>query len=159
MLIRGHSVVEGRCQAEPKTRRHTKNTYASETPLTDGKYVFASFGSAGLYAVDFQGTELWKRDLGLMRGRAGWGTSSSPILFQNTVIVNCDSDEDSYITALDKATGDPVWRTERDEGASWGRPFCLKPTAAQLSSPTPHAVCGVTTQKQAICCGSVEVRQ
>ncbi len=110
----------------PKTRRHTKNTYASETPVTDGKYVFASFGSAGLYAVDFQGTVLWKRDLGLMRGRAGWGTSSSPILFQNTVIVNCDSDEDSYITALDKATGDPVWRTERNEGASWGTPFLFK---------------------------------
>ena len=110
----------------PKTRRHTKNTYASETPVTDGKYVFASFGSAGLYAVDFQGTVLWKRDLGLMRGRTGWGTSSSPILFQNTVIVNCDSDDDSYITALDKAGGDPVWRTERNEGASWGTPFLFK---------------------------------
>ena len=78
----------------PKTRRHTKNTYASETPVTDGNYVFASFGSAGLYAVDFQGTVLWKRDLGLMRGRAGWGTGSSPILYQNAVIVNCDSDDD-----------------------------------------------------------------
>jgi outer membrane protein assembly factor BamB len=110
----------------PKTRRHTKNTYASETPVTDGNYVFASFGSAGLYAVDLEGTVLWKRDLGLMRGRAGWGTGSSPILYQNAVIVNCDSDDDSYITALDKATGDPVWRTERNEGASWGTPFLFK---------------------------------
>lgn len=110
----------------PKNRRHTKNTYASETPATDGKYVFASFGSAGLYAVDFEGTVLWKRDLGLMRVRAGWGTGSSPILFRNTIIVNCDGDDDSYIAAFDKTTGDPVWRTERNEGASWGTPFLFE---------------------------------
>jgi outer membrane protein assembly factor BamB len=111
---------------KPRTPRHTKNTYASETPVTDGKYVFASFGSAGLYAVDFEGNVIWQRDLGLMRRRAGWGTASSPILFRNTVIVNCDSDGDSYITALDKTTGDPVWRTARDEGASWGTPFLFE---------------------------------
>ena len=110
----------------PKTPRHTKNTYASETPVTDGNYVFALFGSAGLYAVDFEGNAIWQRNLGLMRRRAGWGTGSSPILFQNTVIVNCDSDDDSYITALDKTTGDPVWRTERNEGASWGTPFIFE---------------------------------
>ncbi|MHC4431889.1 MAG: outer membrane protein assembly factor BamB family protein [Planctomycetota bacterium] len=95
----------------PKTRRHT---------------IFASFGSAGLYALDFEGTVLWQRDLGLMRVRTGWGTGSSPILYQSTVSVNCDSDDDSYITALDKATGDPVWRTERNEGVSWGTPFLFK---------------------------------
>jgi len=61
-----------------------------------------------------------------MRRRAGWGTGSSPILFRNTVIVNCDSDGDSYITALDKTTGDLVWRTARDEGASWGTPFLFE---------------------------------
>lgn len=110
----------------PKTRRHTKNTYASETPVTDGKYVFASFGSAGLYGVDFEGNVIWQRDLGLMRRRAGWGTSSSPVLFRNTVIVNCDSDDDSYIAAFEKATGDPVWRTERNEGSSWGTPFLFE---------------------------------
>jgi len=110
----------------PKTRRHTKNTYASETPVTDGKYVFASFGSAGLFCVDFEGNAIWQRDLGLMRGRAGWGTSSSPVLFRNTVIVNCDSDDDSYIAAFEKATGNPVWRTERNEGASWGTPFLFE---------------------------------
>ena len=110
----------------PSTRRHTKNTYASETPVTDGKYVYASFGSAGLYAVDFEGNVIWKRDLGLLRGRAGWGTSSSPILFRNRVIVNCGSDDDSYIAAFDKATGDPLWRTNRDEGASWGTPFLFE---------------------------------
>jgi outer membrane protein assembly factor BamB len=110
----------------PKTRRHTKNTYASETPVTDGKFVFASFGSAGLYCVDFQGNVVWQRDLGLMRRQRGWGTGASPILFRNTVIFNCDSDDDSYIAAFDKTTGDPVWRTERNEGSSWGTPFLFE---------------------------------
>ncbi|MDH4241311.1 MAG: PQQ-like beta-propeller repeat protein, partial [Phycisphaerae bacterium] len=102
-------------QQEPRTPRHTKNTYASETPATDGKYVFASFGSAGLYCIDFEGNVIWQRDLGLLRIRTGWGTGASPVLFQNTVIVNCDSDDDSYIAAFNKTTGEPVWRTDRDE--------------------------------------------
>ena len=110
----------------PRTRRHTKNTYASETPVTDGKYVFASFGSAGLYCIDFEDNIVWQCDLGLMRRRAGWGTGASPVLFRNTVIVNCDSDDDSYIAAFEKATGDPVWRTERNEGSSWGTPFLFE---------------------------------
>jgi outer membrane protein assembly factor BamB len=110
----------------PKAPRHTKNTYASETPVTDGTHVFASFGPTGLYAVDFAGNVVWQRDLGLLRRKRGWGTASSPALFQNTVIVACDGDDDSYIAALDKTTGDPVWRTERNEGASWGTPFLFQ---------------------------------
>ncbi len=110
----------------PKTRRHIKNTYASETPVTDGKYVFVSFGPVGLYAVDFEGNVVWRRDLGPMPRQRGWGTASSPILFRNTVIVNCDGDGDSYIAAFDKTNGEPVWRTERKEGASWGTPFLFE---------------------------------
>jgi outer membrane protein assembly factor BamB len=116
----------------PKTRRHTKNTYASETPVTDGKYVYASFGSMGLYCVDFTGNVIWQHDLGLLRNRSGWGTGSSPILFRNTVIVNCDSDDDSYIAAFEKTTGDLVWRTERNEGPSWGTPFLFETDARTI---------------------------
>ncbi len=111
---------------DPKTRRHTKNTYASETPVTDGKYVFVSFGPVGLYAVDFAGNVVWQRDLGAMSHRRGWGTGASPILFRNTVIVKCDSDDKSYLAAFDKATGEQVWRTERQEEASWGTPFLFE---------------------------------
>ncbi len=110
----------------PKTRRHIKNTYASETPVTDGQYVFVSFGPVGLYAVDFEGKVVWQRDLGPMPRQRGWGTASSPVLFRNTVIVNCDSDGDSYIAAFDKTNGEPVWRAERKEGASWGTPFLFE---------------------------------
>ncbi len=113
-------------QQEPRTRRHTKNTYASETPATDGKYVFASFGSTGLYCIDFEGNVIWQRDLGLLRVGKGWGTGASPVLFQNTVIVNCDSADDSYIAAFKKTTGEPVWQTERDERPSWGTPFLFE---------------------------------
>jgi len=111
---------------EPKTRRHTKNTYASQTPATDGRHIFASFGSAGLYCVDFEGEVVWRRDLGTLRVQRGWGTGSSPVLFKSTIIVNCDSDDDSYIAAFEKTTGEPVWRTERDEGASWSTPYLFK---------------------------------
>jgi outer membrane protein assembly factor BamB len=111
---------------DPKTRRHTKNTYASETPVTDGKYVFASFGSAGLYCVDFEGNVVWQRDIGLLRIRQGWGTAASPVLFKDKVIVNCDSHDDSYIAAFEKTTGEPVWRAERNEGPSWGTPFLFE---------------------------------
>jgi len=110
----------------PKTRRHTKNTYASETPVTDGTHIFASFGSVGLYCLDFEGHMIWRRDLGLLRDRRGWGTGASPVLFRNTVIVNCDSDDESYIAAFHKTTGDPVWRTEREEGPSWGTPLLFE---------------------------------
>jgi outer membrane protein assembly factor BamB len=113
-------------QERPKTRRHTKNTYASETPVTDGTHVFVSFGSAGLYCLDFEGHVIWRRDLGLLRGQRGWGTAASPILFQNTVIVMADSDDQSYIAAFDKNTGEPGWRTERQEGPSWGTPFLFE---------------------------------
>ncbi|MHC4643598.1 MAG: outer membrane protein assembly factor BamB family protein, partial [Planctomycetota bacterium] len=113
-------------QQEPKTRRHTKNTYVSETPVTDGEHIFVSFGSAGLYCIDLEGNVIWQRDLGLKAVRRGWGTGASPILFQSTVIVNCDSEAESYIAALEKTTGEPVWRTERDERSSWGTPFLFK---------------------------------
>ena len=113
-------------EQKPRTRRHTKNTYASETPVTDGKYVFASFGSSGLYCIDFKGNVIWQRDIRLMRVRGGWGSAASPVLFKNTVIVNFDSDGDSYIAAFEKSTGNPVWRTEHNENASWGTPFLFK---------------------------------
>jgi outer membrane protein assembly factor BamB len=76
--------------------------------------------------VDFEGNVVWQRDLGPMRHQRGWGTGASPVLFRSTVIVNCDSDDNSYIAAFDKATGEPVWRTERKEGASWGTPFLFE---------------------------------
>jgi outer membrane protein assembly factor BamB len=112
----------------PRTKRHPKSSQATCTPVTDGKVVIAHFGSEGLYAYDMQGKPLWKRDLGKVT--AGWfydpdyewGAGSSPIIYKNTVIVQVDRQEDSFIAAYRLKDGEPVWRTSRDEIPSWGTP-------------------------------------
>ncbi len=112
----------------PKDKRHVKGTYANSTPATDGKRVVAFFGSEGVFAFDFEGELLWKRDLGRLEAGAydarsyEGGTASSPILYRDRVIVQCDAQEGSFLTALDAQTGQEVWRTERKELPSWGTP-------------------------------------
>ena len=112
----------------PKTKRHTKSSQASSTPATDGTTVVAFFGSEGLYAYDFDGKLKWKQDLGKLN--AGWfydpdyewGVASSPIIYKDRVIVQCDIQQNSFIAAFDLNTGKQLWRTERDEIPSWGTP-------------------------------------
>jgi outer membrane protein assembly factor BamB len=112
----------------PKTKRHPKSSQASPTPVTDGRRVIVSFGSQGLYAYDFDGKLLWKRDLGVLN--AGWfydpdyewGFGSSPIIWKNMVIVQSDIQKNSFIAAFDVATGKPLWRTDREEIPSWSTP-------------------------------------
>jgi outer membrane protein assembly factor BamB len=116
----------------PKTKRHPKSSQASPTPVTDGTRVVVSFGSEGLYAYDFDGKQLWKQDLGVLN--AGWfydpdyewGIGSSPIIWKNFVIVQCDIQKDSYIAAFDVATGKQAWRTAREEIPSWSTPTVIE---------------------------------
>ncbi|MFP5260679.1 MAG: PQQ-binding-like beta-propeller repeat protein [Blastocatellia bacterium] len=107
--------------------RHRRNTYASPTPTTDGKYVYAFFGSEGLYCYDFNGKAVWKASLGGIP-QLGMGPGSSPVIYGNLLIVTADQDggESSYITALDKATGRQVWKTPRNNHASWATPVLVK---------------------------------
>ncbi len=113
---------------EPRDKRHIKSTYASATPATDGRIVVAWFGSQGVHAYDVNGTSLWKVDLGRVDMGAydiptfEWGPASSPIIWNDLVIVQCDTQADSFLIALDAATGKTVWKTERDELPSWGTP-------------------------------------
>ncbi len=115
-------------EGPPRELRHIKSTYASATPATDGRLVVASFGSQGVYAYDLKGTLLWKADLGRLDVGAydvptfEWGTASSPIIWNGLVILQCDTQADSFLVALDGATGAIVWKTERDELPSWGTP-------------------------------------
>ena len=112
----------------PKTKRHPKSSQASATPVTDGRHVIVSFGSEGLFAYDVDGKPLWKRDLGVLNAgwfydpEFEWGIASSPIIWKNMVIVQCDIQKNSYIAAFDVASGQPVWRTDRDEIPSWATP-------------------------------------
>lgn len=117
------AVREGR----PPHHIHPNNTYASETPATDGERIIACFGMAGLYCLDLDGNPLWHKDLGVFPTQFGWGTGSSPILWEDRVFVQCDNDEQSFLLALDKRTGDELWRVEReDEKSNWSTPYIWK---------------------------------
>ena len=112
----------------PRIHRHPKNSYASATPATDGKYLVASFGSQGLVCYTLAGRLLWKRDLGVIDAGASyddtydWGIGSSPIIFRNLVIVQADAQKDSYLAAFELSTGKPVWRAARDLISSFSTP-------------------------------------
>ncbi len=112
----------------PRSGRHIKATHANCSPAADGKRVIAFFGSEGLYAYDMDGNPLWSRDLGELDLGAynapdyKWGYSSSPILYQDKVFVQCDTLKEDFIMALDAKDGKTLWRTARDELPSWSTP-------------------------------------
>jgi outer membrane protein assembly factor BamB len=112
----------------PLEKRHIKATYANQTPATNGGVVVAFFGSQGLYCYDMKGGLLWNKDLGRLNAGAynvpdyEWGTASSPIIYRDTVIVQCDQQQGSFLTALNLKTGETVWKTEREELPSWCTP-------------------------------------
>jgi outer membrane protein assembly factor BamB len=114
-------------EGTPYDDRHRKSSYAASTPTTDGKYVYAFFGTEGIYAYDFDGKLKWKAQLGNM-ATVGMGTGTSPILFENTVILQCDeeSGKGSFIVALDKKSGKEVWRTGREVQMSWSTPLLVR---------------------------------
>lgn len=112
----------------PRNKRHIKSTYASASPATDGRIVVAWFGSEGVFAYDVNGTPLWKVDLGRVDMGAydipafEWGPASSPIIWKDLVLLQCDTQADSFLLALDAQSGKVVWKTDRDELPSWGTP-------------------------------------
>ena len=114
-------------EGTPYDNRHRKSSFASSTPATDGKLVYAFFGTEGLYAYDYNGKLAWKAKLGNL-GTVGMGTGTSPILYENLVIVQCDEEngDSSFIVALDKQTGKEVWRTPRKVQVSWATPILVR---------------------------------
>lgn len=111
---------------KPGIVTHYDNTYASETPVTDGKHVYAYFGMVGLYCYDMEGKKVWEKNIGTFTMQANWGTSSSPILFKDKLIMQFDNEENSQVIALDKLTGEDKWRTKRDEISTWSTPYIWK---------------------------------
>jgi outer membrane protein assembly factor BamB/protein tyrosine phosphatase (PTP) superfamily phosphohydrolase (DUF442 family) len=115
-------------QGEPREKRHIKATYANSSPATDGRIVVAWFGSQGVYAHDVNGKFLWKVDLGRLDFGAydiptyEWGSASSPIIWNDLVILQVDTQTDSFLLALNANTGKTVWKTDREEIPSWGTP-------------------------------------
>lgn len=110
-------------EGSPSTSVHLKNTYASETPVTDGERVYAYFGNLGLFCLDMNGKEVWSQKFGHFKTRYGWGTAASPVLHKDRLFVVNDNEEKSFLVALDKKTGEQLWRVERDEKSNWATPF------------------------------------
>ncbi len=110
-------------EGSPSSSIHLKNTYASETPVTDGKCVYAYFGNLGLFCMDMNGNELWSQKWGHANTRYGWGTAASPVLHKDVLFVVNDNEEKSFLVALDKKTGKERWRVEREEKSNWATPY------------------------------------
>jgi len=109
--------------------RHRKNSYASSTPVTDGKFVYAFFEAEGLYCYDFDGKLIWKTDVGKI-AKMGMGPGTSPALYENMLFLQCDQEDGgpdvSFIAAVDKRTGKEVWRVKRIHRKTHATPLVVR---------------------------------
>jgi outer membrane protein assembly factor BamB len=107
----------------PHEGHHETGSFASNSAVTDGKYVWASFGSRGVHCYDIDGNHKWSKDLGKINIVRGFGEGSSAALAGNALIVVMDHEGDSAVYALNKETGDILWQKDRDEATSWATPL------------------------------------
>jgi outer membrane protein assembly factor BamB len=133
----------------PKVMRHPKSSHADSTPVTDGRYLVALFGSEGLFAYDLKGKLLWKQNLGVLDSGwfydpdYQWEHGSSPIIYKDLVIIQADVQKNSFIAAYSLKNGKLVWKTERDEISSWGTPTIYEgKTRAELVTNGSKAIRG-----------------
>ena len=110
-------------RGQPQIPRHPKNTFASETPVTDGERLYVLFGDVGLYCYDLDGKLLWSHDIEPKETQYGYGAAASPVLQGDKLIMVYDNNEESFIAAFDKESGKQLWRTARDEPSTWATPF------------------------------------
>jgi len=110
-------------EGPPESSIHLKNSFASESAVTDGERIYACFGNLGIYCFDLAGQPLWDHKLENHKTRFGWGTAASPVVNDNRLYFVNDNDEDSYLLALDAVSGTEIWRVPRDEKSNWATPF------------------------------------
>ena len=113
-------------EIHPHQGLHQTSSFASTSGITDGKHLYAFFGSQGLYCFDLDGNLKWEKDLGDLNIKSSWGEGSSPTIYGNTMVINWDHQGQSFIVALDKRTGKEIWRNERREGTSWSTPLVIE---------------------------------
>ncbi|HIG29820.1 MAG TPA: hypothetical protein EYQ50_19280 [Verrucomicrobiales bacterium] len=109
-------------EAMPHQGHHRKGGYASASPVTDGRYLYSYFGSFGLYCHDFEGQLIWKKELAPLAIEDSLGEGSSPALSGNTLVIIVDHELQSYVVAIDKRTGEEIWKQNRDETSNWSTP-------------------------------------
>ncbi len=110
----------------PHEGHHGDNTFATASPTTDGRFVYVSFGSRGLYCYDLDGELKWKRKLNNVETRLSFGEACSPVVHGDYVVMNRDNDSDSRILVLDALTGDLRWEAKRDEKSAWATPLIVE---------------------------------
>jgi outer membrane protein assembly factor BamB len=110
-------------KAVPDAPHHLKNTYASETPVTDGERVYVYFGNVGIFTYDRAGKLVWSQPMPANKTRYGWGTAASPVLYKGRLYIVNDNEDHSYVECLDAKTGKSIWKTDREEGTNWATPF------------------------------------
>ena len=111
-------------KAQPPLLRHIKNSYASETAVTDGERVYVYFGSIGILAAfDLNGKKAWSRELGAFNTQVELGTGASPTIYKDRIYVVNDNTTQSFLSAFDKRTGAELWRVNRDERGNWSTPL------------------------------------
>ena len=110
-------------EKKPTIAKFSSNSYASETPVTDGQRIYAYFGMTGVFCFDLAGNQLWKKDIGSYPMMNGFGTGSSPVLVDDKLIIQCDNEEKSFLIALNAKTGEQIWNIKREEQSSWATPF------------------------------------
>ncbi len=110
----------------PEEGYHARyGSFASNSPVTDGKYLYAFFGSRGIYCYDLNGKLIWQKDFPPMRMRNQFGEGTATVLEDDRLILNFDSHGESYVVALDKNTGRELWRAARDEESAWSQPLVV----------------------------------
>lgn len=123
-------------QELPHEGHHRDHNFASASPVTDGEQVFAFFGSRGLYAYDMKGKLRWSKDFGDQRTRNNFGEGSSPALHKDTIVINWDHEDADFIVALNKKSGEEIWRQARDEATTWATPLIVEHEGvAQVITP------------------------
>ncbi len=113
-------------KGSPRVGAESGNTYASETPVTDGKRIYVYFGMTGVYCYDFDGKLIWQKDLGAYPTLNNWGTGSSPVLYKDLLFIQIDNEKSSFLIALSTANGEEKWRADRQEKTNYSTPVIWK---------------------------------
>jgi len=110
-------------EGNPRIKKHRAHNYSGETPVCDGKHIYMYFGMTGVYCFDLDGNLVWEKDPGAHKTLAGWGTGSSPVLHEGMLYLQVDNEENSFLLALNAATGEEIWKIDREEKTNYSTPY------------------------------------
>ena len=110
----------------PQENTHNLGSWASNSPCTDGEFIYAYFGSRGVFCLDLNGKIIWQKDYGQMKKHMSFGEGESPYLYKDKLFIQWDHEGESFVVALNKKTGDEIWKQNRDEKTSWPTPLVVE---------------------------------